>query len=130
MLGARRAGLMGKMPPAQIVEKSLDDLGVRRSKWQDQVMAGVAHLGFGMASGALFGVLDRRLELKSRVTGGMAFGTLVYALSYFGWVPALGFLPQPPRDRPGRPTSMFLSHLVYGATLGVLVPRLQVRSAA
>jgi hypothetical protein len=38
-------------------------------------------------------------------------------------LPALGLMPPPRRDRPGRPTAMIVAHLVYGTVLGSLADR-------
>ena len=50
-------------------------------------------------------------------------GEAVYAVSYAGWVPALGALPPADRDRPSRQLVMAAAHLVYGAVLGALDDR-------
>jgi hypothetical protein len=50
---------------------------------------------------------------------GAVFGSMVWAASYMGWVPALGIMPPAHRDRPDRPWSMLTAHWIYGATLGL-----------
>ena len=52
---------------------------------------------------------------------GAVYGLGVWAVSYKGWIPALGILPPPERDRPGRPVIMVAAHVVYGLVLGALV---------
>ena len=52
---------------------------------------------------------------------GIVFGSAVWFVSYMGWVPALGLMPPPHRDRPGRQLVMVLAHWIYGATLGAVV---------
>jgi hypothetical protein len=42
-------------------------------------------------------------------------------LSYAGWIPTLGILPEPSRDRKDRVASMVTAHLVYGVTLDRLL---------
>ena len=125
MLAAGRLGLMGEHPPEKIVAAALDAAGVnpRDEKTQD-ALAGLLHFGFGMSTGALFAVIHRRLP--ARIPGaahGMVFGSIVWALSYQGWVPALGIMPPASRDRPARPVVMFLAHLIFGAMLGNVVSR-------
>ncbi len=122
MYAAKRFGLMGDMPPEKITSAALDSLGVNRTRTAQDVLASAAHLGFGSAAGGLFGVLHSRAEIQlSPVLAGMAFGSVVWIVSYGGWVPALGIMPPPERDRPGRAPSMLLAHLVYGAALGAMV---------
>ena len=52
---------------------------------------------------------------------GVVYGLGVWAVSYKGWIPALGILPPPERDQPGRPVIMVAAHVVYGLVLGALV---------
>lgn len=121
MLAAQRAGLMGTLPPKRITERALEGLHLRSSGGTVNAMAAGAHLGYGMAAGAAFGQIGKRLclALPSGIKGAV-FGTVLWAASYFGWVPALGLMPPPPKDRPGRPGSMLLAHIVFGAVLGLL----------
>jgi hypothetical protein len=126
---AQRLGLLGRFPPKKIVNRALAAAGIhhRTSEPARHALTALAHLGFGLAAGALFGMMYRRTRnwpAPAPVQGAL-YGAAVWALSYHGWVPALGIMPPPERDRPGRPTTMFLSHLVYGAKLGA---NLQARS--
>ncbi len=127
MLAARRAGLTGQLPPERITAAALEgaglEAGARDERALDLLTVG-AHLGFGAGVGALFGVLRRRLRPPGAAPlQGIVFGALVWLVSYRGWVPALGILPPPERDRPGRPATMILAHLVFGAVLGLVVER-------
>lgn len=58
---------------------------------------------------------------RPSIGAGVVFGTAIGAVSYAGWVSALGIMPRPHNDRPGRQPSMLLAHWVYGATLAKLV---------
>ncbi|MCA1723436.1 MAG: DUF1440 domain-containing protein, partial [Thermomicrobia bacterium] len=99
--------------------------GVHAPDEQDQdALATALHFGFGMGSGALFGLLHRRLPFRvPAALHGMFFASLIWVTSYQGWVPALGIMPPASEDRPDRPRVMFLVHLVYGAILGAIVAR-------
>jgi hypothetical protein len=120
MFAGRKAGLLGSQPPEKLSERALHIAGIHHDKEGKQdVLAAVLHLGFGATMGSLFGLCYRRLKLPlSAPVQGMAFATGVWAVSYKGWIPALGILPPPERDRPGRPMVMVLAHWVYGWTLG------------
>ena len=72
---------------------------------------------------------DRFSVLVAFVNGVALFGIAVWAVSYAGWVPKLGLMQPPSRDRPGRPTAMILAHLVYGATLGALRSGMESKTA-
>ncbi len=125
MAAAGTAGVMGRQPPELIADAALTAAGVPAPSREAEVsVAAVAHLGFGMAMGALFALLQRRLQPRTPpVLNGIGFGLAVWAVSYRGWVPALGIMPPPERDRPGRPASMITAHVVYGAALGAIVGR-------
>ena len=125
MQGARRAGLVGELPPARMAAALLDAVGVRaRPRWTRDALAVVLHLGFGVAAGALFALLRGRLRLPVPLAlQGIAYGVVVWLVSYMGWVPAVGLMPAATRDEPRRPVVMVLAHRVYGAALGALVAR-------
>ena len=125
MLVAKRIGLMGEMPPETITARFLDRLGWRHRSGETQdLLAVVTHVGFGAAAGSLFAVIQRRFRPPvPPVAAGMVFATSVWLISYQGWVPALGIMAPASRDRPGRPQSMLVAHLVFGAVLGALLGR-------
>ncbi|WP_101784011.1 DUF6789 family protein [Nonomuraea indica] len=118
MLAGERAGLMGDQPPKRIVRSLLPGSRHRR-KPGEGVLGTVAHFGFGIASGALFGALARR----RRVPLGVAYGLAIWMVSYAGWVPKVATLPPIHRDRPGRPVVMAAGHVVYGAALACALNR-------
>lgn len=127
MLATQRAGLMGKQPPKVVTETALGAAGAdHMGPSATNALAVAAHFAFGIGYGAIFGLVDRRLRLPlpGAVRGALS-GLVGWALSYKGWMPALGILPPPEQDRPGRPQSMILSHLAYGAALGATVDRLE-----
>ena len=126
MLGAQRMGLMGEQPPKKIAEAALGEAGGPSvSEPEENTLATVAHFGFGATMGALFGLLHHRVRPGlPPVATGSTFGLAVWALAYKGVVPALGIMPPPDEDRRGRPASMVVAHLVWGATTGLVVGRL------
>jgi len=125
MLVAREAGLMGEQPPEKITAAALDAVGIEDPDEATQdVLASLLHFGFGIGTGALFAVLHRRLPFRvPAAVHGVVFGSLVWALSYQGWIPVLGIMPPASRDRPDRPRVMLIAHWVYGAILGAIVAR-------
>jgi hypothetical protein len=120
MLGTKRLGLVGGMPPEKITAKLLDRGGIGHSGTEQDVLATVLHFGFGAAAGAAFGVVAPR-PMIARVPMGMAYGAAIWAVSYMGWVPALGIMPRADRDRRDRQAVMLAAHIVYGSVLGILV---------
>jgi hypothetical protein len=68
-----------------------------------------------------FSVLRSALPVPvPAAVAGALYGLLVWAGAYKLSLPWLGLMPRPERDRPGRPATMILAHLVYGATLGAM----------
>jgi uncharacterized membrane protein YagU involved in acid resistance len=124
MKGAQRTGLLGELPPRKITRKAVQAATPTPSKTTIDVATTLTHLGFGVATGALFGVLSRRLHPRvPGVVQGALWGSAVWAASYAGWVPALDLMPPPHKDRPDRPVVMFLGHLIFGGLLGAIAGR-------
>ena len=120
MLTAGRAGLMGRQPPEAIVRRAGQlTAGEPRGRLAD-ALAVAAHVAFGAGTGALHALLP---PTGRPVARGAAVGTAVWAVSYAGWVPAVGALPRPTDDRPARQVVMLAAHLVYGSVLGALDDR-------
>jgi hypothetical protein len=129
MLLAQRLGAMGRQPPRKIAEAGLYAAGVAPPSPVKKAAATALHFGFGGAAGAAFAEWARRSPRRAyggrrhpdRARGalsGALFGTLVWASSYMGWVPALGIMPPAHHDRRGRPLAMIAAHWIYGAALG------------
>ncbi|MEW9531368.1 DUF6789 family protein [Microbispora sp. NPDC049125] len=123
MLAGDRAGLMPGQPPKHIVRAVLPGHR-RRPKRGEKALGTAAHLAFGAASGALFGLLTR--DRAARLPLGVAYSLLIWVASYEGWVPAMNILPPISRDpAPGRPVVMAAGHVVYGTALVLAMNRLQ-----
>ncbi len=119
MVAGQKAGALGGQPPGHIAAAGLDALGVQRTKKEQNALALALHLVFGSTAGALFGLASRRLRAPLDPSlQGIIFASIVWMISYKGWIPALGILPPPERDRPGRPLVMMLAHVLYGVILG------------
>ena len=129
MVLAQRVGLMGKLPPKKLTQRMLGAFGVNLDRTSTDVLATVAHFAFGATAGAMFslGWRPRHAHRFAAPLVGSTFGTLIWLGSYAGWIPALGLMPAPHHDRPGRPTSMVLAHIVFGGVLGTLVDRWRTR---
>ena len=111
MVAAERLGIMPGQPPRMIIDRLAPGL---RDDVADAA-ALLSHGAYGAAAGAAFALLagDRR-----STAWGVAYGVLVWAGGYEGWVPALGVLPPAHRDRPSRVAVMVTAHVVFGYSLG------------
>ncbi|MFI7114866.1 DUF6789 family protein [Nonomuraea sp. NPDC050227] len=125
MLAGSRAGLMEDQPPKRIARALLP--GHRhRPKPGEGVVGALAHLGFGVTAGALYGLLTRGRRTPSAL--GVGYALTIWIASYEGWIPSLDILPPVSRDRPGRPAVMALGHVVYGSALATTLNRLNART--
>ncbi len=129
MLVAQRRGAMGSQPPERVAEEALGHAGFDDTSERSQnLAASLAHLAFGAGGGATFALVRRRLGLPGPpVVQGTLFGLGVWALSYQGWIPALGILPPADDDRPDRRRTMIAAHVVYGGVLGAIEGRWSAR---
>jgi hypothetical protein len=124
MLAAGRAGLVGRQPPEAITRTAVERAtGVEPRGRTAEVLASLAHLGFGVASGAVYAGLPAP-QVVPPVARGAAYGLGVWGVSYLGWVPRLlGALPPAEHDRRDRVAVMVAAHLLYGGVLGGLEAR-------
>ena len=127
---AKRAGMLGEPPPRLLTRRLLSAVGIRVARRSPTVdaLSLAGHAAYGATMGAAF----RALSNRPTTAKGILFGVSVWAFSYAGWIPKLGLMAPPAFDRPGRPTSMILAHVVYGSTLGVTTraPRSRGRPSA
>lgn len=84
----------------------------------------LAHYGYGTFAGSLFGLLAPRTRIGA-VAGGVGYGLFVWAGSYLGLLPSLRILAPATQHPPRRNAMMIVSHVVWGATLGLLASLLR-----
>jgi NAD(P)-dependent dehydrogenase (short-subunit alcohol dehydrogenase family) len=115
MLAGKRIGALGEPPPRRITRRSLAPLGpfAPRGRALDLAALG-AHFGFGASLGLVYGLLPQRGRSPA---AGLAFGLGAWAVNYAGWLPMVGLMPPPSRDRLLRPSTMIAAHLVFGKVL-------------
>jgi hypothetical protein len=111
--------------PKRVTEGVAHRVGVDLDGPVLAVATAVNHLAYGTALGAVYGVArgDRRGGPPGPVAG-IAFGIVVWLVSYAGWIPALRIMPSPTRDDPDRIVPVHVAHWIYGATLGAVEDRL------
>src|SRR6476469_6557592 len=95
MVTGNRIGLMTEQPPTVVTTRALRTAGVQRPTAAASLVAPVSHLGFGAAGGLLYALLRRLVPDAPGGMLGVAFGLAVWAVSYVGWIPALGILLRP-----------------------------------
>ena len=111
LVAADVTGVMNYEPPGKIIDKFFPRLPL---PLRDGA-AVLAHFGYGVAGGCLYALTRRK---QSTPGAGLAYGALVWAAGYEGWLPAMGILPPAHRDKTGRALTMLAAQLLYGAVLG------------
>lgn len=110
------------LPPQQITEEAAERAGVKPhlDKPKREAATLASHFGYGAAAGGFYATLTQHAPGHPAVKGA-AFGLLVWALSYLGWLPVAGILPPATQHSARRNTLMIAAHLVWGAATGLLV---------
>jgi hypothetical protein len=132
------------LPPRQITQRLTRKVGVEREldepgHW---ALSLVSHFAYGGAAGGVYAYAAERLIPRSPQRGasvppvawgagfGAVYGLMVWAASYLGLLPAAGLMAPATRHPARRNALMIVAHLIWGATLGVLVEWLGRGSAA
>ena len=110
------------LPPSEITERAAKRADVEtaaQDPWHD-LLTLISHFGFGATVGSLYGPLAQRAPFP-KFASGFLFGLVVWFVSYQGWLPALRLLPPASKQPPKRNLIMIAAHLVWGASLGLLL---------
>lgn len=122
MLAGKRLGLVGDMPPKLVADVALNARGESDpGAFKATAVATELHLYVGAINGAVYTTLMNRVgpKLPAALEGAL-FGIIVWLMGYRGWMPQLKIMPPIEKDRPDRQAVLVISHLVYGAVLGIV----------
>lgn len=108
------------LPPRVIAERALSAIGMPRRARRSQVATWTAHFAYGAAAGALYGPLSDRARGP---IAGIAYGLLVWAVSYLHLMPASNLFPRPPAPSLRRTLTMVAAHVIWGAALDATLRR-------
>ncbi len=107
------------LPPREITGAVASRAGVPMTASAMSAATLIAHFAYGGGAGAIYGAAPTR-RLGSPTLAGLLLGALVWSLSYFGLLPALGIL-RPATEHPMRRNALMLgAHFVWGVCLAVL----------
>jgi len=123
MLAGRSLGLGGKLPPQAITDRMLQHLGLHPRKQTRVALAAANHIGYGVATGVLFGAALPPMSRGRSMLAGAAYGLAIWFTSYEGWVPTIGALPRARHDRPDRQAILIAAHVAYGTVLGAIAAK-------
>jgi uncharacterized membrane protein YagU involved in acid resistance len=110
------------LPPRQIAVTLAEDVGVKKhlNEPARTTLTLAAHFGYGAGTGSIYAPLARNNDWPPTISGA-CFGLTVWGASYLGLLPMLGILRPATAHAAGRNILMITAHIVWGATLGLLV---------
>jgi hypothetical protein len=123
------------LPPRQITQRMTRKVGVEHELDESSKtgLTLVSHFAYGAAAGGLYAEIADQLRQPLRqiplppaaraASLGTLYGLLVWSVSYLGLLPAAGILSPATRHPARRNALMIVAHLIWGATLGLLVDR-------
>lgn len=108
------------LPPQQITDSVLNTTSIPHKliRKEHPELAVASHFGYGAGTGVLYSHLTKPLQDRPLLHG-VGFGLMVWTASYAGWLPALNLQPPVEHQPQGRNKAMILSHVVWGAALGL-----------
>jgi uncharacterized membrane protein YagU involved in acid resistance len=113
------------LPPRIITMKVLRRVGTPVQEISEPArtqLTLLSHFGYGALCGVIYSMSFQKFPLGP-VPRGILFGSLVWAGSYQGFLPALGIL-RPVTEQPLRRTVLMLgAHFIWGLALGILCER-------
>jgi uncharacterized membrane protein YagU involved in acid resistance len=118
------------LPPHEITMEVAEGAGVRHRMDQPSRVTAtlVSHFGYGVATGALYGEIEDRVNLPP-VVKGVAYGLGVWAVSYLGLLPAVGILESATKHPARRNAVMIAVHVVWGSALAVFYEAMKNENA-
>jgi uncharacterized membrane protein YagU involved in acid resistance len=113
------------LPPREITMDLMKILGIHKKLGPEAraALTLINHFGYGAAAAILYSFAEWRVPASSLAKGPI-FGALVWLVSYFGLLPALGVLNPATKHPHSRNALMFFVHLVWGLFVGVFVETL------
>jgi uncharacterized membrane protein YagU involved in acid resistance len=125
------AGPRAPLPMEEVGDGVADKLELSDKMTRDEQDAfnWVSHFGFGATTGGIYGLLAGDPS-KHSIAKGIAFGMGVWATSYVGVLPALNIMREPENEPKHKIASEVVSHIVWGAALGLLTKALVSRTAS
>ena len=114
-----------RLPPGDVAMGVAQKTGIagKMDEPAKKAAIGISHFGFGIAASLLYALLFGPFQYLN-VWSGILFGSLIYLISYTGWIPLFRIMPFPTEMTGGRNFILISSHLLWGAVLGSAAQRL------
>ena len=118
----KRGGLVFDTAPMQVVDRVEEVFAADGfSPGTRRALAAVAHVAYGVATGAAFGLLRREGGGKGEEAAvGASLGVLAWGVGWASWLPLAGVHSPPWEQRTPKVLLPVLDHAVYGAAWGMI----------
>jgi uncharacterized membrane protein YagU involved in acid resistance len=113
----------GPLPPREVTKGLYEAFGADVESIPEETLEQstvAAHYAFGGTAGALFPLIAPQ-RLPAALAAGALYGMAVWTGSYLGLLPALGVRHDARHDSTGRTVMMLAAHVVWGATLALVL---------
>ena len=113
------------LPPREITVQLAKKAGLIRKLGPEAraALTLINHFGYGAMAATMYSLAEARFPASPLVKGPI-FGALVWVVSYFGFLPAVGILDPATKHPPSRNALMLAVHLVWGLVVGVFIETL------
>ena len=118
----KRVGLVFDTAPTQVVDR-VEEVFTQEgfSPWARRALAAVAHVAYGVATGAAFGLLRRERGGKGEEAAvGSSLGILAWGAGWASWLPLAGVHSPPWEQRTPKVLLPVIDHAVFGAVWGLI----------
>ena len=118
----KRAGLVFDTAPTQVVDRVEEVFAAEGfSPGTRRVLAAIAHVAYGVSTGAAFGLLRRESGGKGEEAAvGSSLGILAWGVGWASWLPLAGVHSPPWEQRTPKVLLPVIDHAVYGAARGLI----------
>jgi hypothetical protein len=118
----KRAGLVFDTAPTQVVDRVEEVFAAEGfSPGTRRVLAAIAHVAYGVGTGAAFGLLRRESGGKSEEAAvGSSLGVLAWGAGWSSWLPLAGVHSPPWEQQTPKVLLPVIDHAVYGAAWGLI----------
>ena len=117
-----RLGLVFETTPMQVVDRA-EELGLVKVSSPEawRLITRVAHLAYGVGTGAALGLLRRkRGGATEEAAVGSALGILAWSAGWSSWLPLTGAHEPPWKGRSPKVLLPVLDHAAFGAAWGLI----------
>jgi hypothetical protein len=115
------------LPPKKLTTRIARKIGIshKLSRKEKRALSVFSHFGYGTGAGSIYGLVSNSIPATPLIKG-IGFGLLVWAGSYFGFLPAIN-LWHTEEEHHKRYWMMAAAHVVWGAFLGLGHEKLEKR---